>query len=85
MGVERKLSILNMTMTVAMVMGMNDPLYAIGGIFTHWVLRWTTRSDPNLLKIYARYAMQGNMYEPWPKVSQHRNRRPADYHPERLC
>lgn len=84
-GVERKMAIANATISVALVMGTEQPLFLLLWIGIHFFLMWVTKKDPFALKIYTRYTKQGDVYDPWPRRIVKRNQRPEGFGRNMLC
>lgn len=78
-GVEDKLAILNVTFTAAFVMGMTMWQLIPVGIMAHLFLAWLTKKDPWTRKVYMRYSVQADMYDPWPHAVQKRGHRPVGF------
>lgn len=84
-GVESKMAILNGTLTVAITMGL-ETLYMIPiAIVNHMFLKWLTKNDPYLIKIYGQYRVFADVYDPWPHSSIKTNARPKGFSKGTLC
>jgi len=84
-GVEKKMAILNGTMAATLTMGMNQPGFLGLAVGLHFFLMWVTKKDPFTIKVYARYALLGDVYDPWPKRTNKRNPRPDGFGKNLLC
>lgn len=84
-GVEKKMAILNGTMAATLTMGMNQPGFIGLAVGLHFFLMWVTKKDPFTIKVYARYALLGDVYDPWPKRTNKRNPRPEGFGKNLLC
>jgi len=84
-GVEKKMAIMNGTMAATLTMAMNQPGFIGLGVMVHFFLMWVTKKDPFTIKVYARYALLGDVYDPWPKRTNKRNPRPEGFGKNLLC
>lgn len=78
-GVEKRMAIANGTMAAAMTMGTNQPGFLVLAIGVHFFLMWLTKKDPFTVMIYMRYALMGDIYDPWPRRTMKRNQRPDGF------
>lgn len=84
-GVESKMAILNGTIAAALTMGM-ETLYMIPiAVFMHMLLRWLTRKDDQIIKIYGQYKVFADIYDPWPRRKMRTNSRPKGFSKGMLC
>lgn len=84
-GVEKRMAILNGTMALTLTMAMNQPGFLALAVVLHFFLMWVTKKDPFTIKIYARYALLADVYDPWPKRINKRNPRPDGFGKNLLC
>lgn len=78
-GVEKRMAIMNGTLAAALTMGSYQPGFLALGVFLHFILMWLTKKDPFTIMVYMRYAMMGEIYDPWPKRTMKRNARPEGF------
>jgi len=78
-GVEKRMAIANGTMAAALTMGSEQPYFLGLAIAIHFFLMWLTKKDPFTILVYKRYAVMGDVYDPWPKRTMKRNARPAGF------
>lgn len=84
-GVEKQLVILNGSMGLAISIALNNLWYIPVGMLLHMFLAWGARKDPDFRKIYIRYSLLANIYDPWPRVSSKTNLRPKGFSRGLLC
>ena len=84
-GVESRMAILNWTMAVAITFGMNTLYFLPAALLMHMLLRWLTRKDPHLIRIYSQYRVFGDVYDPWPRRKVKTNARPKGFGKGMLC
>ena len=78
-GVEKRMAILNGTMAAALTMGTSQPAFIALAVIVHFFLMWLTKKDPFTIMIYTRYALMGDIYDPWPRRKSKRNQRPEGF------
>lgn len=78
-GVERSLAIMNGTLTMVMVMGLQIVAYIAVGILFHLIFAYITKIDDKYVKAYLLYNKQADVYQPWPMANQKINERPFGY------
>ncbi len=84
-GVEKRMAIANGTLAAALTMGTNQPMFLALAVVVHFFLMWLTKKDPFTIKVYMRYALMGDIYDPWPKRTIKRNSRPEGFGKNLLC
>lgn len=84
-GVEKRLAIMNGTLTAALLMGSHFPPAVLIGIATHLFFRHVTENEPRIVAIYLRWTKQGARYDPWVHANQNRNHRPDGMGKGNLC
>ena len=84
-GVERPLAIVNATLALVFVADLHFYFYLVVAVGLHLVLRRITRADPFTRKIYIKYNLQGDVYDPWPHARLRRGKRPAGFGRGMLC
>lgn len=84
-GVEKQLVILNGVIALAMSHGMGNLWYLPVAFLLHYLLAWGYRKDPEFRKIYLRYSVLGEIYDPWPRVTMKTNARPKGFGQGMLC
>lgn len=84
-GVEKRMAILNGTMAAALTMGTEQLGFIPLAVILHFFLMWVTKKDPFTIKVYARYALLADVYDPWPKRTNKRNPRPDGFGKDLLC
>lgn len=83
-GVETTFFMLNVMFTAVMTINLEKLIMLVGGVFTHAFLVWLTKKDPLILKIYNRFRVQADAYDPWPRARQRRHPRPPGFAPGAL-
>jgi len=85
LGIDRRIAAA-MVIFVALI-SIVTHFYWIGlAVIPMWLAIWFgTRSDPNMVDIYLRYAKQGSQYESIQKIPQRRNLRPEGFARGTLC
>ena len=85
-GVDRKIAILNGTVTVLLTYSAMSMWFLVVGVTAHALLRWKTTKDPwwrETLVVYDRYADE---YEPTPTMKfSARFRRPYGFDQDLPC
>ncbi|MDN0082490.1 VirB3 family type IV secretion system protein [Crenobacter sp. SG2305] len=84
-GVEKRLAILNGTLTAALLFGSKFLPSVLIGVGIHAFFRKFTKHDPLLVKIYMKWIKQGIEYDPWHHVTQKRGARPHGFGRGNLC
>lgn len=84
-GVESRIAILNGTFAAAFTFGLDNPWMIPIAVVTHIFLRWLTKKDPHIIRIYSQYRVLGAIYDPWPKRKQRTNARPRGFGRGLLC
>lgn len=84
-GVEFRLAILNGTISAAIVMALQNWYYIPVAILAQLFLAWVTKKDPLVVKIYARYNLLGDVYDPWPRHTVRMNSRPEGFGKGIIC
>lgn len=84
-GVEHRLAILNGTMFAAMIMGLESLWVVPIGVLSHMVLRWLTKKDAHIVRIYGQYRILGDIYDPWVRRNLRTNMRPKGFSRGVLC
>jgi len=85
LGTDRRLTILNMTLGLSMVLGPGLWWWiGLTAVFQA-VMRWMTERDPHLLAVYTRYEKEGDVYDPFPRAFARRNVRPEGFGRSTLC
>ena len=84
-GVEKQLVILNGSLGLAISIALNNLWYIPVGMMLHFFLAWGTRKDPDFRRIYIRYSLLADIYDPWPRVSMKTNMRPKGFGRGLLC
>ncbi|GBE49153.1 type IV secretory pathway, VirB3-like protein [bacterium BMS3Bbin13] len=83
-GVEYPLAVGNLTLAMMMVLGGHLWGWILVALGIHAFLRQIYRGDPDMRRVYARYARQGHRYDPWGRealdtVGKLRNSRPPGF------
>lgn len=84
-GVEARMAILNGTFSAAITFALESMYFLPIAVLTHIFLRWLTRRDPHIIKIYSQYRLLGSVYDPWPRRKQRTNMRPNGFGRGMLC
>lgn len=84
-GVEFRLAMLNGTISAAIILALQNWYYIPIAILIQLFLVWVTKKDPMIVKIYARYNILGDVYDPWPRRTALMNQRPAGFGKGVLC
>lgn len=84
-GVESKMAILNGTLVTAITMGLETLNMIPIAVVNHMFLKWLTKNDPYLIKIYGQYRVFSDVYDPWPYRSIKTNARPKGFSKGILC
>jgi type IV secretion system protein VirB3 len=84
-GVEARMAIMNGTMAAAITVGGKTLAFLPLAFVLHWFLRWVTKSDPHIIKVYMRYRLFGDIYDPWPRRAMVTNERPQGFSRGLLC
>jgi type IV secretory pathway TrbD component len=84
-GVEFRLAMLNGTISAAIVMALQNWYYIPVAILIQLFLAWVTKKDPLVVKIYARYNLLGDVYDPWPRHTMRMNSRPEGFGKGLIC
>lgn len=84
-GVEKRLAVMNGTLTLALVFGTKFLPSGVIGILAHYIFRYVTRNEPRIVPIYLRWTKQADIYDPWVHINQIRNPRPAGIGRGNLC
>jgi type IV secretion system protein VirB3 len=84
-GVEKRMAIANGTLAAALTMGTNQPMFLLLAVVVHFFLMWLTKKDPFTVKVYMRYALLADIYDPWPRRTIKRNARPEGFGKNLLC
>ncbi|WP_038093150.1 VirB3 family type IV secretion system protein [Acidihalobacter prosperus] len=77
-GVDYPLAVGNLTLAVMLVVVGHIYWWVLAAIGIHRLLGMAHRADPDMFKVYLRYAKQGHRYEPWAHPDS-RNRRPGGW------
>jgi type IV secretory pathway TrbD component len=84
-GADYSLCMINVGVLLFMIMSLRLWFWIpIAGII-HLLLRQLTGGDPHMRKIYIRYSMQANRYDPWPQPVQKRGFRPQGFGKDSIC
>lgn len=83
-GVEPRLLLLNVGffLFVFVLFRSYMPVVAIWAVlafFIHQALKPASKRDPFLRRIYLRYQMQADRYEPYPAIDARLNKRPVGF------
>lgn len=84
-GVEHSLAVMNGTLAVVFVIGLEFAAYIPVAVLAHALLAYVTKRDPRIRQIYRRYIRQGDRYDPWPHSKQRYNARPKGFGRGMLC
>ncbi|ABD71948.1 hypothetical protein Rfer_4261 (plasmid) [Rhodoferax ferrireducens T118] len=84
-GAEFQPVVINVTMGLVMVIGPGLTWWLAVTYFGHKLLQWMFGRDPHLSRIFTKYMKEGDFYDPWPKPSQHMNKRPFGAGRDLLC
>lgn len=84
-GVEKELVILNGAIGMAVCVALSNFYYVPVGALLHFFLSWANRKDPDFRKIYIRYSLLGEIYDPWPRLKMKTNARPKGFSQGLLC
>lgn len=84
-GVEKELVILNGAIAMAISVALNNFWYVPVAMLLHFFLAWGNRKDPDFRKIYIRYSLLGDIYDPWPHIKMKTNERPKGFGQGMLC
>lgn len=84
-GVEKEIAIFNGTLAFAICYATNSLWYAPAAFVIHSAVRWLTKRDPEIRKVYLRYNVLGRVYDPWPRRVQTTNSRPKGFGKGLLC
>lgn len=84
-GVESRLAILNGTFALTATFALESPFPLVVAIGAHYVLRYLTKSEPNLMLIYMRYRTLGDIYDPWARRNMSQHARPKGFGKGLLC
>lgn len=79
MGVEEQLLVLNYGAAAVLVAGPGFLWYPLVALAFHLFLRGVSKKEPLAARIYMRYALQADTYEPWPSLAQRRGSRPEGF------
>ncbi len=78
-GVEERLFVLNFGVAAVLVVGPKFFWYPAVALALHLILRGISKKEHLAARIYLRYAMQADIYTPWPSRRQRRGFRPVGF------
>jgi type IV secretion system protein TrbD len=84
-GVEKPFAVVNATLATVFVADLHIYSYIAIAVSIHILLRRITKADPFMRRIYIKYNLQADAYDPWPHVRQRRNWRPSGFGRGMLC
>ncbi len=84
-GVEKRMAVANGTVWAALTMGTEQPAFIFFAVVVHFILMWVTKKDPFTINVYMRYAVLGDVYDPWIRRNMKRNERPEGCCRNVLC
>ena len=84
-GAERSLCLINIGVLLFTWVSLRVWWWTLGAFLIHIVLVYVAKDDADMRKIYIRYSLQGDKYDPWPHVSQRRGRRPLGFGQGETC
>jgi type IV secretory pathway TrbD component len=85
MGVEKPFAIVNFTLAMVIAGELHLFGFLLVSLAVHAVLRHATRRDPFTRRVYIRYNLQGDRYEPWVRASPRRGHERLPVLREVLC
>lgn len=83
-GIDFKLFYFIWSISLSMVFLYNFVLMLFVAIAAHLFLRWVYKIDEAALEIYLKYRLEGETYDPWPRVDSE-NKRPEGFGRDLLC
>lgn len=84
-GVDSKMAIMNGTIATAITMGLQTFYMIPIAMLIHMFLKWLTKKDPQIIKIYGQYRIYADVYDPWPRNKVKTNARPKGFAKGLLC
>jgi len=75
LGVEKPFAITNFTLAMVLAGELHLFGFLLVALGVHLALRHATRRDPFTRRVYVRYNLQGDRYEPWIGTSLRQGRR----------
>lgn len=78
-GADFHLVMINVGILMFMLMSLRFWYWLLAYWLIHLVLKQLARRDHQARRIYHRYSMQADRYDPWPHRSQKRGLRPAGF------
>ncbi|MDE3010241.1 MAG: VirB3 family type IV secretion system protein [Pseudomonadota bacterium] len=75
LGVEKPFAITNFTLAMVLAGELHLFGFLLVSCAVHLALRHATRRDPFTRRVYARYNLQGDSYEPWIRAGLRQGRR----------
>lgn len=78
-GVEERLFVMNFGIAAVLMVGPKFYWYPVVALLLHFFLRGVSKKEHLAAKIYLRFAMQADVYTPWPVALQKRGMRPNGF------
>ena len=75
LGVEKPFAITNFTLAMVLAGELHLFGFLLVSLGVHLALRRATRRDPFTRRVYVRYNLQGDRYEPWIALHLHQGQR----------
>lgn len=84
-GVDTKLLLINVGTLILFVISLHIIYYVLVNIVAHIFSKRICSIEQFIVPVYVKYTRQGDVYDPWPHVTQRRFSRPNGFAKGILC